>query len=171
MPSDPETENQRVSPQLRTMPPSGLQTSLQDRKLLVTLACRVWYAKVAHRVKRGLADKRQRRDGGSARVGWPEPRSTAEGLAFTQASHWCAAKPFEGIINTFWLLWSSCHRKYNLHQEWRLGGPFLLSLPGASPLPPTALGRPAQSNPLIVLPSSRTLYSQHANRSHISFFL
>lgn len=23
---------------------------------------------------------------------------------------------FEGIINTFWLLWSSCHRKYNLHQ-------------------------------------------------------
>lgn len=25
--------------------------------------------------------------------------------------------PFEGIINTFWLLWSSCHRKYNLHQS------------------------------------------------------
>lgn len=80
------------------------------------------------------------------RVGQTEPGSSG-GLAFTEASHWCAASPFEGIINTFWLLWSSCHRKYNLHQDYKMGGPFLLHplmllLPSLPTVPPIALGWP-----------------------------
>lgn len=111
-----------------------------------------WNKSKSHEDRGGQQDTEWRR---VTRVGHPESVSSG-GLTVAEAPDWCAARPFEGIINTFWLLWFSCHRKYNLHQDYKIGGSsFLLQPPlGCCSLPSpqslsslwTAL---TQSNPLI----------------------
>lgn len=98
-----------------------------------------------------LEDSEKESDKRPEQEGQSESRSCV-GLAFNEALHWCAAEVFEGIINTFWLLWSSCHRKYNLHQDYKIRGSFLsrlhmlllLSLP-TGPLIALGLTDPKQS--------------------------
>lgn len=90
-------------------------------------------------IKKREAIKTRRGAGGRGRRGQPgwgsQDRRAGEGLAFTQAAHWCAARPFEGIINTFWLLWSTCHTKYNLQRDYESAAAPFFSLKQHFPSP------------------------------------
>lgn len=90
-------------------------------------------------IKKREAIKTRREAGGRGRrgqQGWgSQDRRAGEGLAFTQPTHWCAARPFEGIINTFWLLWSTCHTKYNLQRDYESAAAPFFSLKQHFPSP------------------------------------